>query len=105
MKLFSGFTKKLKRKKSSWLKERNRVHSDWHRSLLLFFGLIFLVAVVGVYMFLNADNIQISEVANPSDNTQNVIDQDLLNQTIDLYTQKAERFKELQDNFEGAPRI
>lgn len=104
MKLFSGLTKKFK-KKAFRLEAVNRVHKDWFRSLAIFFFLIFASAVVGVYMFLDADNIEIDASAGSVQATGNVIDQELLEETIEFYRAKKERFDNLQNNYQGAPSI
>ena len=105
MSVLRGIRKKFKSRKQVVFKNDQHVYRDWILSISMFFGLVLLVVIFGTYMFISAENIEISENEEIQDSSRNIINQELLIETIEFYTDKEKTFQELQTNFKGAPNI
>ena len=105
MNLLKGFTKRFKSKKNTTFKKEEYIYRDWILSFLFFIIAVLGVVAVAVYMFLSVKNIEATENLKSSDTLTNIIDQELLIETINFYTKKEETYNSIQTDFEGAPGI
>ena len=105
MSLVKGVKKKFKSSKSKAFKKSENLYRDWALSLLTLFVLIFSVAVFGAYTFSDVKNIEVNEDIEISDNVTNIINQELLIEVIDFYTEKEETYNKFKTDFRGAPKI
>jgi hypothetical protein len=101
----ANLIKKIKKRKQVDLKPERKIYIDWGRAVVLFFVVIFAGAGAGAYGFIRADNIESSGEDGSVEETVTAVDEDLLSKTIEFYTEKEERFKNLKSNYRGAPSI
>jgi len=105
MSLLKGITKKIKPKKKALLKKDEHIYRNWFLSLLVFSILVIGVAIFDAYIFFDVKNIEAIENVELSDTPTSVIDQELLIETIDFYTEKEATYNKFQSAFDGAPNI
>jgi len=105
MNLLKGITKRFKSKKKAILKKDEYIYRDWIFSLLTFIVLVFGTVAIGIYMFVDVQNIEVIENTEGINTSAKIINQELLIETIDFYTEKEAIYNSLQIDFEGAPSI
>ena len=103
MSIFNKFKKKFKRKKRFQFKRGTEASGDWGNALIVTFLAIAILALIGAYVFFVVVNKKVS--IGEEEDISNIIDQELLNSTIELYTDKRELFEKYQKEVPEAPVI
>jgi predicted PurR-regulated permease PerM len=97
------FKKGLKGNKKVVLKKDGHVRRDWVRALLVFMIVVALVIAISILIFTKTNSNQeviVEEIA-----TTEILDQELLEQTLEFYTKKEERFERYQREVPFAPTL
>ena len=97
------FKKVLKGNKKVVLKKDGHVRRDWVHALFVFMLSIVLVTALSVFIFTktNAER----EVVAPENTTTEILNQELLEQTLEFYAEKEERFERYQRQVPSAPAL
>lgn len=104
MNFLNHFAKRFSKSKSL-IKKTNRVGRVWVLMLISSFLLFVLGVVFGVYVFLDINSFESADTITTEQFANRMIDQELLNETIDFYTKKAEQFKAYVENPPNIPSI
>ena len=104
MDFLKKFTKKKKGSKSVSLKSDNKVAQDWVIALFVMFGLTLVISTVSAFIFLSSQEIDFTE-AEVSDRIRDIVDEELLTNTIDLYSEREDEFSSYERRAPSAPRL
>ncbi len=101
--MLSKFFKKGKKRKKIILKKDGHVHHDWALALIVFMFFVVVAVVVSGLIFFKineTEEVVVDPIANPD-----VLDQELLQKTLDHYNEKEERYLQYQGEVPDAPRL
>ena len=100
--MFKKIFKKKKGKKVV-LKQDDHVHHDWAIAILVSFFAIFVVVLISALIFMQTNSIEDVKAVDLEDN--NLIDKELLDKTLEYYSDKEEIYLKYQDAVPAAPEL
>jgi|GEM_PF-5706094 len=100
--MFRKLLKKTKRKKV-FLKKGDHVNRDWATALLVFLIAILVVVAISIFIFAQVNSAE-GPTAEQIGNGD-LIDQELLDKTLEYYSEKKELFSRYQNEVPSAPEL
>ena len=101
--MFKKIFGKIKKKKKFALKKVEHAQRDWVTALLVFFIAIVAIVVVNIFIFIQINSIE--DAATDDIKDIELIDEELLNETLNFYAEKEDRFMKYQTEVPNAPEI